>query len=192
MTVIPKGPPGEQPSHPDLVKVHRIDGQYQSYPTSLVTLPAGSLFSPITGHFFIKHRTWPSVEAPNGTHIDLSSDLFYVNHSCAPSLEYDVNKMEVRVSKYEDLHKDDLLTFFYPSTEWHMVQPFECHCRKRSCLGTIRGARELGKAKLAGYWLNAHINERLEKQAKREVEEPDRQAMGKGLDNVEPGVLQMA
>ncbi|KAL8639889.1 MAG: hypothetical protein Q9228_003127 [Teloschistes exilis] len=190
MTVANKDPPWEQPSHPDLVKVHRIEGQYQSFATSLVTLPAGSLFTPITGHFFIKQRTWPSVEAPDGTHMDLNSDMFYVNHSCAPSLEYDVNKMEVRVSRDKDLHKGDLLTFFYPSTEWHMVQPFECHCRERSCLGTIRGASEMGKTKLAGYWLNTHINERLEKQANREAEEPNGQVMGEGSEKVDQGVLQ--
>lgn len=57
-----------------------------SYSTSLVSLPAGSLFSPIRNHFFIKDRTWSTVEAANGMHIDLNSDLFYVNHSCAPSL----------------------------------------------------------------------------------------------------------
>ncbi|KAL8792784.1 MAG: hypothetical protein Q9195_004597 [Heterodermia aff. obscurata] len=157
-------PPWAQPSHPKLVKVHRVPGQHQSYAKSLVTLPRGSLFTLITNHFFIKQRTWPSVEAPNGDHIDLNSDLFYVNHSCAPSLEFDVNKMEVRVSKDRDLHEGDLLTFFYPSTEWQMVQHFECFCNAPRCLGTIMGASELGKSKLEGLWLNEHIQKRLENQ----------------------------
>ncbi|KAL8750488.1 MAG: hypothetical protein Q9199_007032 [Rusavskia elegans] len=176
MTVTSLSPSWEQPSHPELIKVHRIDGQYRSYSTSLVSLPAGSLFSPIRNHFFIKDRTLSTVEAANGMHIDLNSDLFYVNHSCTPSLEYDVSRMEVRVSRDRDLHEDDLLTFFYPSTEWHMAQPFECNCHSPGCLGTIMGASELGKAKLDGYWLNQHIKDRLEDQAETETKVTLRQA----------------
>ena len=159
-------PPWTQPSHPKLLKVNHVPGHHQSYASSLVSLPAGSLFTPITNHFYTKQRGWPTVEAPNGDHIDLNSDLFYVNHSCAPSLEYDANKMEVRVSRDQDLHAGDLLTFFYPSTEWHMVQHFECFCREPRCLGMIMGASELGKKKLEGFWLNEHIRERVEKQHK--------------------------
>ncbi|KAL8674833.1 MAG: hypothetical protein Q9168_000814 [Polycauliona sp. 1 TL-2023] len=164
-------PSWEQPSHPKLIKVHRISGQYQSYSTALVSLPAGSLFSPIRNHLFNKDRTWMSVEAADGTHIDLNSDLFFVNHSCAPSLEYDVNRMEVRVSRDRDLHEGDPLTFFYPSTEWDIAQPFECTCHDVLCLGTIKGASGLGKAKLDKYWLNTHIKKRLESQAETEVKE---------------------
>ncbi|KAL8981570.1 MAG: hypothetical protein Q9205_003687 [Flavoplaca limonia] len=172
MTSSPSPSPSwEQPSHPKLIKVHRIAGAHLSYSTSLVSLPAGSLFSPIENHFFVKDRDWTSVEAADGTHIDLNSDLFFVNHSCAPSLEYDVNRMEVRVSRDRDLHRGDLLTFFYPSTEWDMAQPFECHCNDQLCLGTIKGASGLGNARLKKYWLNTHIRERLENQAERENRE---------------------
>ncbi|KAI4092211.1 MAG: hypothetical protein LQ339_007977 [Xanthoria mediterranea] len=143
MTVTSLSPPWEQPSHRNLIKVHGIDG------------------CPITNHFFVKDRTWATGEAANGMSIDLNSDLYYVNHSCAPSLEYDVKRMEGRVSRYRDLHEGDLLTFFYPSTEWHMAQPSECNCHAPGCLGTIMGASEVGKARLDGYWLNKHIQERL-------------------------------
>ncbi|KAL8942519.1 MAG: hypothetical protein Q9216_001620 [Gyalolechia sp. 2 TL-2023] len=162
MTVNSDNLPWQQPSHPGLVRVHHIPSQFASYTTSLVSLPAGTVFPlPITNHFFTKQRTWSSVEAANGMHIDLNSDLFYVNHSCAPSLEYDVNKMEVRSSRDRDLHRGDLLTFFYPSTEWHMVQPFDCTCNERGCLGLIMGACELGKDALKGYWLNTFRNEKI-------------------------------
>ena len=189
MTFNSENPPWEQPSHPELVRVHRIPGQFASYATSLVSLPAGSVFSPITNHFFVKQRTWPSVEAANGMHIDLNSDLFYVNHSCAPSLEYDVNNMEVRVSKDRDLHRGDLLTFFYPSTEWHMVQPFECSCNERGCLGMIMGASELGKKILKGYWLNTHIEERLERQAQSMAEYSNGAVDRRNADSVDNIVM---
>ncbi|CAO1606318.1 hypothetical protein XANCAGTX0491_009817 [Xanthoria calcicola] len=189
MTANSDDPPWQQPSHPQLVRVHRTPGQFASYATSLVSLPAGSVFSPITNHFFIKQRTWPSVEAANGMHIDLNSDLFYVNHSCAPSLEYDVNKMEVRVSRDRDLHRGDLLTFFYPSTEWDMVQPFECTCKERGCLGMIMGASELGKDALKKYWLNTHIEQRLESQAEGKMEYPNCQGGRRNVDSVDQSVM---
>lgn len=163
MTIAPKAPAWQQPSHPNLIQVHNIPGTYNSYATSLVSLPAGAPFSPITGYFFIKERTWPSVEAPSGRHIDLNSDLFYVNHSCNPSLEYDTTKMEVRVSRHRDLKQGDVLSFFYPSTEWQMAQPFECFCGEAACLGKIMGAGQMGRVDLEGYWLNQHIEEKLAK-----------------------------
>ncbi|KAL9045124.1 MAG: hypothetical protein Q9214_001793 [Letrouitia sp. 1 TL-2023] len=170
MTIIIENPLWNQPSHPKLIKVHRAPGSYRSYATSLVSLPAGSLFTPITNHFFIPERTWPSVEAPDGRHTDLNSDLFYVNHSCAPSLEMDMTKMEARVSRYRDLREGDILTFFYPSTEWHMVQPFECFCNEEVCLGRIVGSEQLERAKMRGYWLNPHIEERLRKENRKAAE----------------------
>ncbi|KAL8949751.1 MAG: hypothetical protein Q9222_004167 [Ikaeria aurantiellina] len=147
VTVTLEEPPWEQPGHPQLIQVHRIAGKYQSYATSMVDLRAGSLFCPIENHFFIKNRTWPSVQAPNGSHIDLNSGSL--------------------LPKGRDLHEGDVLTFFYPSTEWHMVQPFECNCGTSGCLGMIKGASEMGKAKLNGYWLNDHIQERLDKQLEK-------------------------
>ncbi|KAL8854946.1 MAG: hypothetical protein Q9221_000142 [Calogaya cf. arnoldii] len=176
MTATSLSPSWEQPSHPKLIKVHRIAGAYQSYSTSLVSLPAGSLFSPIKNHSFIKDRAFSSVEAANGMHIDLNSDLFYANHSYAPSLEYDVGLMEVRVSRDRDLHEGDVLSFFYPSTEWHMAQPFECSCHDSACLGTIMGASGLGKARVNGYWLNKHIIARLENQDDTKTDETPRGA----------------
>ena len=154
-------PPWKQPSHPHLIRVHKVPGSYSSYATSLVSLPAGALFTPITNHFFIAERTWPSVESPCGRHIDLNSDLFYGNHSCRPTLEFDVAQMEVRVSRHRDLGVGDVLSFFYPSTEWLMVQPFACFCNEVCCLGNIAGAAQMPRAALEGYWLNRHIEKRL-------------------------------
>ncbi|VDB93002.1 Bgt-4417-2, partial [Blumeria graminis f. sp. tritici] len=51
------------------------------------------------------------------------------------------------------------LTFFYPSTEWSMDQPFDCDCRSQDCLGRISGARFLNPNELKGRWINLHILE---------------------------------
>ena len=52
--------------------------------------------------------------------------------------------------------------FFYPSTEWHMAQPFDCLCGKPSCRGRISGASDMTEEQLSGMFLNKHIHELLE------------------------------
>jgi len=51
----------------------------------------------------------------------------------------------------------DELTFFYPSTEWAMAEPFECGCGAGECIGRISGAREIPLSVLGRYRLNPHI-----------------------------------
>jgi hypothetical protein len=53
----------------------------------------------------------------------------------------------------------DEITFFYRSTEWDMVQPFECLCGEHNCIGFVAGAQYLSIAALRGYFLNTHIQE---------------------------------
>ena len=140
MAILPDKPAWQKPSHPNLIQVHSVPGTYRSYATSLASFQAGALSSLITSHFFVANRTWATVETSCGRHIDLNSDLYYANHSCHPSLEFDVNRMEVRVSRFRDLNEWDLLSFCYPSTERHMAQPFDCFCKRKGCLGEITGA----------------------------------------------------
>lgn len=62
----------------------------------------------------------------------------------------------------------DELSFFYPSTEWHMAQPFDCLCGTPTCRGRIAGARDMTEAQLDGVWLNGHIIQlRAEQEAAR-------------------------
>ena len=68
----------------------------------------------------------------------------------------------MRVSAERDLKEGDELTFFYPSTEWHMAQPFECLCGNKECRGRITGAKDMDKEVLGEYWLNGHVEELLE------------------------------
>ena len=89
--------------------------------------------------------------------------MLFINHSCAPSLEFDMARFEVRVVKERALREGDELSFFYPSTEWRMAQPFKCQCDapRRIYLGRIQGAETSDKAVLSHYWLNEHIEEML-------------------------------
>ena len=45
----------------------------------------------------------------------------------------------------QDIEIGDQLTFFYPSTEWKMEQPFTCICGYTKCIGLIEGAFALNK-----------------------------------------------
>ncbi|KAK4048844.1 hypothetical protein OIO90_005652 [Microbotryomycetes sp. JL221] len=92
-------------------------------------------------------------------HIELMSDLLYVNHSCEPNVAFDVRgqPQDWKVVALKDLDVGDVLTFNYVSTEWCMQQPFVCQCRSRSCLGTITGAKGVAEDVLSKYFINDHI-----------------------------------
>lgn len=74
-----------------------------------------------------------------------------------------MQKMEVRVVDDRPLRRGDPLTFFYPSSEWQMDQPFACTCGSGEgvCCGTISGAKTMDKSVLGRYWLNPHIEDLL-------------------------------
>ncbi|KAF9163976.1 hypothetical protein DFQ27_004370 [Actinomortierella ambigua] len=71
----------------------------------------------------------------------------------------------VQVSKegHIELNSDrDSLTFFYPSSEWEMDQPFPCWCGDDKCVKQIQGAKFLSKEVLSRYWVASHIKDLLD------------------------------
>jgi len=157
------------PPHLDvntIIEVRRSPKAFSSFARSLIDLPAGALFAHITTATPAK-KAYTTVQTGPNTHIELNSDLVYCNHSCDPSLIFDMATMEVRVVEGRDLRVGDALTFFYPSSEWSMAQPFECGCGAGSgkCLGRISGANDINERVLRGYWLNRHIERMLEERA---------------------------
>ena len=96
-------------------------------------------------------------------HITLQPDfLQYCNHSCEPNVFFDTTKFELVALK--NINVGDELTFFYPSSEWNMDQPFACTCGNKNCLQTIKGAAYLSKEVLANYKLTDFIQSMLDKQ----------------------------
>jgi hypothetical protein len=159
-------------THPDLIKVNKSAEPFASGNISLVDRPAGTHFASIK-NATPAARHYTTVQTSANTHISLNSDLVYCNHSCAPTLIFDMNKFEVRVVDDRPLKAGDPLTFFYPSTEWDMEQPFDCHCGGAEgwpCKGKIQGAKFLSDEDLKGYWLNKHIKELLAERASKEKE----------------------
>ncbi|GAA5832002.1 hypothetical protein JCM5353_002841 [Sporobolomyces roseus] len=117
-------------------------------------------------------QTYYSQSPQPRRHIELNSDLLYVNHSCDPNVVFEVNGREAekgendesgewngrwRVRAIKDLPVGEILTFAYFSTEWDMDQPFSCLCNTSKCLGTIKGAKDIPSETLDQYFINDHI-----------------------------------
>jgi hypothetical protein len=145
----------------DRLHVERFAKAFGNRAVSLIDLPAGSLFLKIT-KATPATKAYTSVQVSENSHIELNSDIVFINHSCKPSVVFDMTKMEVRVSDERDLKKGDALTFFYPSSEWDMAQPFDCTCGEEECKGTIDGAGKMDERVVRGYWLNGHIERLLD------------------------------
>jgi hypothetical protein len=79
----------------------------------------------------------------------------YMNHSCDPSAIIDTVRREVIARK--NIQPGDEISFFYPSTEWDMAEPFECRCQAKGCLGVVAGAKHLRPGALDRHWVNPHI-----------------------------------
>ncbi|GMK55415.1 hypothetical protein CspeluHIS016_0204710 [Cutaneotrichosporon spelunceum] len=91
-------------------------------------------------------KAYSSVQYGNGPsdHLELNSDLLFMNHSCDPSAEMYLyagspDRWEV-VAGPRGLKDGQDITFFYPSTEWDMAQGFDCGCGAKNCLGRVYGA----------------------------------------------------
>lgn len=119
----------------------------------------GSVVATITGHREIPHANRFSVQVAANTHIDDLGPFTYLNHSCAPNVFFDTAALTL--TALEAIAEGDELSFFYPSTEWEMAEPFECHCGAAACVGEIQGAAKLHADVLARYRLNQHIRELL-------------------------------
>ncbi|PRP83951.1 hypothetical protein PROFUN_08635 [Planoprotostelium fungivorum] len=123
----PVKPHWQRPSHPDLILAKKGDDpkSFSASSHSLVDLPTGSTFTKLTFPplTLVESPSYATLQTGRDQHVLLNSDIMFANHSCSPSLEFDVGQMEVRVSRDRDMKKGDGLTFFYPSTEWNMSQP---------------------------------------------------------------------
>ncbi len=104
--------------------------------------------------------TYLTVQIEKDTHITLVPEfLQYINHSCAPNVFFDTTTMQLICLR--PLQHGDEMTFFYPSTEWEMAQPFVCNCGDDLCLQLINGASQLSEETLSRYRLTDFINTQL-------------------------------
>lgn len=84
----PLKPHWVQPSHPDIQQVIVNEAEFTTKSISKIALPPFGLFAklelpPCT----VAHEpTYATVQMGRDRHINLNSDLLYINHSCEPSL----------------------------------------------------------------------------------------------------------
>jgi hypothetical protein len=97
---------------------------YSSKAKSNLKFAKGEVICNITQATHLLNPSWTTVQVSKEKHIELNSELVYLNHSCDPSIRIDVEKMQVVALK--DLNVGDEMTFFYPSTEFDMSQGFKC------------------------------------------------------------------
>jgi SET domain len=109
------------------------------------------------------YATYLTVQVDVDKHITLQPEfLQYINHSCEPTVFFDTTTMQLIA--LQDLKEGDEFTFFYPSTEWDMAQPFVCNCGSKHCLQLINGASHLTKSTLDKYKLTNFIQQQLQRQ----------------------------
>ena len=108
-----------------------------------------------------------TVQVDVDKHILLSPEhLQYINHSCDPNVFFDTHTMKIVALK--PIAEGDEMTFFYPSTEWHMAQPFTCFCGSSKCLREISGAAHIPVEILRTYKLTRFIQQQLHERSNKE------------------------
>jgi hypothetical protein len=87
----------------------------------------------------------------------LPGALHYANHSCDPNIVFDLERDVVRAIRNIPARAE--LSFFYPSTEWSMAEPFRCDCTAPGCIGVVAGASGLDPSTLARHELSPVIRD---------------------------------
>ena len=141
---------------------HPVTGQ-----NGLVTLRpflAGEVITPFGAASTHRLPNYLSVQIGEHSHIELLPQMLqYLNHSCDPNIFVDTARMEVVALR--DVGAGEELGFFYPASEWHMAQPFECLCGAAKCLKRIAGADTLPPEALQRYRLTDFIRSKLGQRA---------------------------
>jgi SET domain len=120
----------------------------------------GDVISKFSAGAILRTPTYLTVQTGDDTHITLQPEyLQYINHGCNPNVFFDTTSFLLVCLR--PLEPGDELTFFYPSTEWNMVQPFSCFCESSNCLRHIQGASYLSNETLSKYRLTDFIKGKL-------------------------------
>lgn len=128
---------------------------------ALVAFKKGALISNFTAGNVYSEPNYLTVQKGIDEHITLMPEfLQYINHSCSPNVFFDTATMEVIALK--DIQPNEEFTFFYPSTELDMAQPFICYCGSRSCLQNIKGSKYIPGKILKKYRLTDFIQQQLQ------------------------------
>jgi SET domain-containing protein len=118
-------------------------------------IPPGAPIASWAGARIRRSPTYQSVQVGERRHADDPACLNLLNHSCAPNVRIHVGRRAVVALRR--IAPGELLTFFYPSTEWRMARPFRCRCGAPGGLVFVSGARDVPMAVLRRFPASAHI-----------------------------------
>ncbi len=125
-----------------------------------VAFQPGDVITKFNADKIQKYATYLTVQTSTNRHITLQPDfLQYINHSCSPNAFFNTASMELVC--LQPIQPGDEFTFFYPSTEWEMAQPFVCNCGTAACIQLINGASHLSVETLSKYKLTDFIRQQV-------------------------------
>ncbi|KAK1218951.1 hypothetical protein PQX77_018339 [Marasmius sp. AFHP31] len=149
------------PSYPDLMEVQFAPGEHNSSLRAKKSFSTGDIIADLSKAYLVPQKTRFTVQVGVDQHIELGSDLVYMNHSCEPNAAFDVSSgdsSQWKAIALKDIAKGSELTFFYPSTEWDAAEPFECKCGTESCLKIFQGANSIATETLKKQaYISRHI-----------------------------------
>ena len=144
----------------DWAEVKTIPGTHQQGLFSRKNYARGVMLGRFTAAARFLEPNRLTIQTGPQEHIHLLPEaLSFTNHSCDPTIYFNMQLFEIEA--LQNIRIGDELTFFYPSTEWEMAEPFSCCCGSPRCLGKIQGARHLLPEKIPAYRLNDFIKHLL-------------------------------
>jgi len=93
---------------------------------------------------FIKSPTRTSMQIDDGIYqecVDSEAVEIFFYHSCNPN-GY-INFQDLTYRALNNIKKGAELSFNYNSTEWDMLERFQCQCKFENCYGQIHGFKYL-------------------------------------------------
>ena len=125
---------------PDLTRLLEVQHgeNYTTRAISKVTLPPHALFARITSATPAPSAAYTTVQSGPSSHIELNSDLVYINHSCAPNAGLRFTADGVFLTALQPIPAGEEIAWDYSTTlaepDWSM----QCGCGSPQCRGVVR------------------------------------------------------
>ena len=143
-------------SQHDFAEVREFISSGQRALFSLQSFSAGDVLIGFSAAETYTTPNYLTLQIGDDQHINLHPAFIQnINHSCEPNCFFNTTTMQLVALTTIQVGAE--LTFFYPSTEWEMQQPFRCNCGNDSCLKEIRGAAHLSNTQASNYRLTDFI-----------------------------------
>ncbi len=147
--------------HYGFAEIHRLTGSDHQLLRSVQSWKPNDVICSFGSSVIHDHPSKYTVQIAEDKHIILHPEfLQYINHSCNPNVFFNTTTMELIALK--TIEPGEEFTFFYPSTEWFMAEPFHCLCGEANCIGIIKGAKEINSYTLSQYRLTDFIQSKID------------------------------